>query len=76
VTETLLEYCDHVVLTVDPNNTPAVAAYARLGYREVCHLVEASAARRDTVGGGVGVPADSCRNRGRKYDGSLVSLRD
>ena len=39
-----------VVLTVDPNNHPAVAAYERIGYREACQLVEASAARRDPVG--------------------------
>ncbi len=76
VTETLLEYCDHVVLTVDPNNTPAVAAYARLGYREVCHLVEASAARRDPSGVGSAFRRIRAAIRGRKYDGSLVCLRD
>jgi RimJ/RimL family protein N-acetyltransferase len=76
VTGTLLEYCDHVVLTVDPNNMPAVAAYARLGYREVCHLVEASAARRDPSGVGSAFRRIRAAIRGRKYDGSLVSLRD
>lgn len=76
VTETLLEYCDHVVLTVDPGNTPAVAAYARLGYREVCHLVEASAARRDPSGLASGLRRIRAAIRGRKYDGSLVTLHD
>ncbi len=76
VTEALLEYCDHVVLTVDPNNTPAVAAYARLGYREVCHLVEASAARRDPSGVGSALRRIRAAIRGRKYDGSLVTLHD
>ena len=76
VTEALLEYCDHVVLTVDPNNTPAVAAYAKLGYREVCHLVEASAARRDPSGVGSALRRIRAAIRGRKYDGSLVTLHD
>jgi ribosomal protein S18 acetylase RimI-like enzyme len=76
VTEALLEYCDHVVLTVDPNNTPAVAAYARLGYREVCQLVEASAARRDPSGIGSSLRRIRAAIRGRKYDGSLVTLHD
>ena len=76
VTESLLEYCDHVVLTVDPNNTPAVAAYARLGFREVCHLVEASAARRDPSGIGSSLRRIRAAIRGRKYDGSFVTLHD
>lgn len=76
VTEALLGYCDHVVLTVDPNNTPAVAAYARLGYREVCQLVEASAARRDPSGVGASLRRIRAAMRGRKYDGSLVTLHD
>lgn len=76
VTEALLAYCDHVVLTVDPNNAPAVAAYARLGYREVCQLVEASAARRDPSGIGASLRRVRAAIRGRKYDGSLVTLHD
>lgn len=76
VTEALLAYCDHVVLTVDPNNAPAVAAYARLGYREVCQLVEASAARRDPSGIGASLRRIRAAIRGRKYDGSLVTLHD
>ena len=76
VTATLLEYCDHVVLTVDPENAPAVAAYERLGYREVCRLVEASAARRDPSGVRVTFRRFRAAIRGRKYDGALVTLHD
>lgn len=76
VAEALLAYCDHVVLTVDPNNSPAVAAYARLGFREVCQLVEASAARRDPSGLGANLRRFRAAIRGRKYDGSLVTLHD
>jgi ribosomal protein S18 acetylase RimI-like enzyme len=75
VTEALLAYCDHVVLTVDPNNAPAVAAYVRLGYREVCQLVEASAARRDPTGFACTVRRWRANMRGRKYDGAFVTLR-
>jgi len=76
VMEALLEYCDHVVLTVDPNNAPAVASYARLGYREVCQLVEASAARRDPSGLSSALRRWRAAIRGRKYDGSFVTLRE
>jgi RimJ/RimL family protein N-acetyltransferase len=76
VTEALLDYCDHVVLTVDPGNTPAVAAYAKLGFREVCQLVEASAARRDPSGIGSTLRRVRAAIRGRKYDGSFVTLHD
>lgn len=74
VTEALLGYCDYVVLTVDPMNSPAVHAYRRLGYREVCQLVEASAARRDPAGIGSVVRRARAAIRGRKYHGSFVTL--
>ncbi len=76
VTETLLQYCEHVVLTVDPTNTPAVQAYAKLGYNEVCQLVEASAARKDPSGLASSLRRWRAAMRGRKYDGSFVSLSD
>lgn len=75
VTETLLEFCDHVVLTVDPNNRPAVAAYERLGFAEACQLVEASAARRDPAGAAATLRRIRAAFRGRKYDGAFVSIR-
>jgi ribosomal protein S18 acetylase RimI-like enzyme len=75
VTAELLQSCDYVVLTVDPKNTPAVAAYQRLGYRESCELVEASAARRDPSGIGGTIRRLRAAIRGRRYDGSFVTLR-
>ncbi len=75
VTETLLAYCSTVVLTVDPSNRPAVAAYERIGYRESCQLVEASAARRDPLGLFAALRRVRASIRGRKYDGSFVTLR-
>ena len=50
VTEFLLDRCRDVVLSVDPANVPAVAAYARLGYTEVARLIEGAATRRDVLG--------------------------
>jgi len=76
VTETLLRFCEHIVLTVDPSNLAAVAAYSRLGYREACQLVEASAARRDPSGMEATLRRARAAIRGRKYDGSLVTLHD
>jgi RimJ/RimL family protein N-acetyltransferase len=46
----LLGYCRDVVLTVDPENTPAVRAYQRLGYETICRLVEAAVTRRELLG--------------------------
>lgn len=42
--------CSEVVLTVAPENAPAVAAYTRLGYRRGSAVVEARLQRRDLVG--------------------------
>ncbi len=75
VTEVLFTFCDTVVLTVDPSNNPAVRAYEKLGYREVCQLVEASAARREPSGIGSGLRRLRAAIRGRKYDASFVTLR-
>ncbi|MEX1103070.1 MAG: GNAT family N-acetyltransferase [Dehalococcoidia bacterium] len=75
VTESLLQYCDDVVLTVDPKNMPAVSAYERLGYSEQCQLIEASAARRDPSGLGCGIRRLRAAVRGRRYDGSYVTVR-
>lgn len=51
VTRALLEGgCGQVVLTVDPKNTPAVAAYTRLGYRQGAPVIEARLRRRDNFG--------------------------
>jgi RimJ/RimL family protein N-acetyltransferase len=45
----LLHACRDVVLTVDPENTPAVRAYERLGYETECRLIEAAVTRRDLI---------------------------
>jgi RimJ/RimL family protein N-acetyltransferase len=51
VTSTLFETgCSLVVLTADPGNTPAVRAYARLGYELGAPIVEARLRRRDPLG--------------------------
>lgn len=76
VTEALLRYCDTVVLTVDPHNLPAISAYHHLGYREVCQLVEASAARKDPSGMASALRRWRAAIRGRKYDGFFVTLSE
>jgi len=76
VTRELLRFCEHVVLTVDPANTPAVHAYQRLGYVEACQLVEASATRRDPSGLGSTFRRVRAAIRGRRYDGSFVTIHN
>lgn len=46
VTAELLEQVDDVALNVHSDNTPAIAAYSRLGYREHCRLTERLGRRR------------------------------
>ena len=74
-TEALFERCETVVLTVDPMNVPAVAAYERLGYRESGRLVEASATRRDPAGLVAFLRRIRAKVRGRSRGGALVSVR-
>ncbi len=45
VTAALLDEVDDVVLSVDPDNGPAVRAYLKLGYRQIGEIIEASAER-------------------------------
>jgi hypothetical protein len=61
---------------VDPQNTPAVYAYRRLGYREVCRLIEAPVTRRDLFGFGAALQRALARWRGRGLDGEIVSGTD
>lgn len=49
-TELFERGCGEVVLTVDPLNTPAVAAYTHLGFRAGAEVVEARMRRRDAFG--------------------------
>lgn len=46
VTADLLAHVEDVALNVHADNEPAVAAYARLGYRTHCHLIERLVRRR------------------------------
>jgi ribosomal protein S18 acetylase RimI-like enzyme len=46
VTAELLDRLPDVALNVHADNVPAIAAYARLGYREYCRLVERLGRRR------------------------------
>jgi ribosomal protein S18 acetylase RimI-like enzyme len=46
VTAELLDRVDDVALNVHADNAPAVSAYARLGYRTYCQLIERLAHRR------------------------------
>jgi RimJ/RimL family protein N-acetyltransferase len=71
-TAALLPRCRDVVLTVDPNNTPAVRAYRRLGYVEVCRLVEAPVTRRDLFGVGPALQRALARWHGRSLGVEIV----
>lgn len=50
VTAELLDHCNEVVLNVESHNLPAVRAYASLGYRDHCRIIEAIGHRRRFVG--------------------------
>ena len=53
VTQELLRFCDDVVLNVRADNTPAVAAYRTLGYREHCRFAERLVHRRASTLDGI-----------------------
>lgn len=76
--ELLLRGCAEVVLTVDPLNTPAVAAYTRLGYQPGARVVEARIRRRDVAGIGPALRRWTARRRGRAIEDGveIVSLPD
>ena len=68
VTHELLERgCAEVALTVDPGNTPALAAYSRLGYRPGAGVVEARLERRDLFGIGPALRRRRARSHGAAY---------
>jgi GNAT superfamily N-acetyltransferase len=72
VTSDLLERCRDVVLTVDPQNAPAVRAYRHLGYQEDCQLLEAAVVRKDPFGLGSRLARSIARYRGRHQGTELV----
>lgn len=55
--------CPLVTLTVDPENTPAVYAYRRLGYSPGARVIEAQARRRDLIGVSAAVRRWAARRR-------------
>ena len=65
--ELLAAGCSEIVLTVAPENTPAVAAYRRLGYRRGSAVVEARLHRRDMAGIGPLWRRFLARRRGRTH---------
>ncbi len=69
VTETLLSQgCSDVVLTVDPNNEPAIHAYRRLGYEFGSEVVEAQLRRTDILGIGPTLRRRAALLRGRSLE--------
>jgi ribosomal protein S18 acetylase RimI-like enzyme len=75
VTEAVLKRCHEVVLSVDPGNAPAVAAYRALGYQEAHRLIEGSAVRRSWLGIRPAVARFIARTRGKRYGAELARVR-
>ncbi|MQC16891.1 MAG: GNAT family N-acetyltransferase [Chloroflexi bacterium] len=73
--EILNRGCSEVVLTVAPENAPAVAAYTRLGYRQGSPVVEARLQRRDLAGVGPGWRRFIARRRGRSIGNDVEWVR-
>jgi GNAT superfamily N-acetyltransferase len=72
VTRALLQHCDLVALTVEADNEPALAVYAKLGYRQECSLYETAAARRDALGVASGLRRIVAGWRGRSQGKEIV----
>ncbi|MGI8550482.1 MAG: GNAT family N-acetyltransferase [Dehalococcoidia bacterium] len=72
VTQELLLRCRDVVLTVDPDNEPAVRAYRRLGYQDECRLIEAAVIRKEVLGLASWLARMFARMRGRRQGVELV----
>jgi ribosomal protein S18 acetylase RimI-like enzyme len=71
----LLKRCSDIVLTVDPRNRSAVAAYEKLGYRDEGRLIEAAAVRKDILALGSRVRRRLARLRSSPDGGEVVSRR-
>lgn len=72
VTQALLERCDLVALTVEVSNAPALAVYAKLGYRQQCTLYETPAVRKDPLGLASGLRRLAAAWRGRREGKEIV----
>ncbi len=75
VTESLLAQCPQVVLSVDPENEPAVRAYRALGYREDSRLLETAAICKPTSTAAATARRLTAGLRGRRYRAELVRIR-
>lgn len=75
VTEALLAECRQVVLSVDPDNEPAVRAYQALGYREESRLLETAAVCKPTSTAAATARRVTAGLRGRRYGAELVRVR-
>jgi len=74
VTQALLEHCDLAALTVEVSNAPALAVYAKLGYRQQCTLYETPAIRKDPLGLASSLRRLAAGWRGRR-EGKEIVLR-
>ena len=74
VTQALLDHCDLVALTVEASNSPALAIYVKLGYRQECTLYETPAIRKDALGIVSGLRRLTAAWRGRR-EGKEIVLR-
>lgn len=74
VTEAVLAQCPQVVLSVDPDNEPAVRAYRALGYREDCRLLETAATCKTSSSAAAAARRLAAGLRGRRYGAELVRL--
>ena len=72
VTQALLERCDLAALTVEVSNAPALAVYAKLGYRQQCTLYETPAVRKDPLGLAGGLRRLAAAWRGRREGKEIV----
>jgi GNAT superfamily N-acetyltransferase len=72
VTQALLERCDLVALTVEVSNAPALAVYAKLGYRQQCTLYETPAVRKEPLGLASGLRRLAAAWRGRREGKEIV----
>lgn len=74
VTEAVLARCGQAVLSVDPGNTPAVAAYQALGYRQDSQLLESAAICKTTSSAAAGARRLLAAVRGRRYGAELLRI--